>query len=288
MTLLRTTAAAALALAALAMPARAQQAKPAADNEPRVHRMEIWNGPVRTVQYFSQGYSPGEEAALRDLARAEDNLAIEDQVLGLRRQYLKNERVLEQRRGQVNPLLYGYSSEYAAGLFPGVVNRDFGFGAFAGFPYGYPSGVGGFGNVGAAIAYPGAAASLGTVSNSLANGVGSEGVVKDVLVQGLGTATSPENVARTARAYDAAMARVAESDRLRTGLGWGKGPIATVGHERTVGGQVTVTTKDGKSFEGKLTQDDAEWITVETATDEVTLRKSDVTRIVRPKKGDKP
>ncbi len=278
------TALAALALAALALPAWAQPAKPASDTEARVHRMEIWNGPVRTVQYFSQGYSPGEDAALRDLARAEENLAVEDQVIGLRRLYLKNERVLAQRRGQVNPLLYGYSSSYAAGLFPGVITRDYGYGAFAGYPYG----VAGFGNVGAAIAYPGAAASLGTATNSLANGVGSECVTKDVLVQGLGVATAPESVARAARAYDAAVARVAESDRLRIALGWGKGPIATVGHERTVGGPVTVTTKDGKTFEGTLTQEDGDWITVETKTDEVTLRKSDVTRITRPKKGEKP
>jgi hypothetical protein len=283
MTSLR-TAAAALAVTVLVSTARAQPAKPAADNEPRVHRLEIWNGPVRSVQYFSQGYSPGEESALRDLARAEENLAVEDQVQGLRRLYLRNERILEQRRGQVNPLLYGYSSEYAAGLFPGVVARDFGYGGFGGYPYGF----GGYGNIAAGFAYPGAGASLGTVSNSLANGVGSEGITKDVLVQALGAAATPEAVARAARAYDAAVARVGESDRLRTGLGWGKGPIAAVGHERTVGGPVTVVTKDGKSYEGTLTQDDSEWITVDTKTEEISLRKSDVTRIVRPKKADKP
>ncbi len=278
------TVAAAIALAALAGVAHAQPAKPAADNEPRVHRMEIWNGPVRNVHYFSQGYSPGEEAALRDLARAEDAVAVEDQVQSLRRLYLKNERLFEQRRGQVNPLLYGYSSEYAAGLFPGVVSRDFGYGGFAGYPYG----VGGYGNIAASFSYPGASASLGTATNSLSIGVGNEGVLKDVLAQGLGTATTPEAAARTARAYDTALTRVAESDRLRAGLGWGKGPIATVGHERTVGGPVTVTTKDGKTFEGTLTQADEDWITVDTRTEEVTLRKNDVTRIVRPKKETKP
>jgi hypothetical protein len=261
-----------------------QPAKPAADTEARVHRIEIWNGPVRTVTYLSQGYSPGEESALRDLARAENEMAIADEIQGLRRQYLRNERTLEARRGQVNPLLYGYSSEYAAGLFPGYVPGSFGYGNFAGFPYG----VGGFGNVVGTFGYPGAAASLGTVTNSLANGVGSEGVIKDVLAQTLAPAAAPEAVARAARAYDTAVARVADSDRLRTALGWGKGPIATVGHERSVGGPVTVTTKDGKSYEGTLVQDDPEWITVDTKTEEVSLRKSDVTRIARPKKETKP
>jgi hypothetical protein len=250
--------------------------------------MEIWNGPVRSVTYFSQGFSPGEESALRDLGRAEEALAIDDQVQSLRRLYLKNERLFEQRRGQVNPLLYGYSSSYAAGLFPGAFGGGVGFGGFAGFPYGYPYGVGGFGNVGSGFGYLGGGASLGTVTNSLALGVGSEGVMKDVLAQGLGAATTPEAAVRTAHAYEAAVARVGESDRLRASLGWGKGPIAAVGHERTVGGPITVFVKDGKSFEGTLVQEDPEWITVDTRSEEVSLRKSDVTRIVRPKKEAKP
>ena len=35
-------------------------------------------------------------------------------------------------------------------------------------------------------------------------------------------------------------------------------------------------------------QEDADWITVETGTEEVTLRKSELTRISRPKKEVKP
>ncbi len=51
----RAAAVAALVLAiALVLPARAQPpVKPASDNESRVHRMEVWNGPTRTVHYFS-------------------------------------------------------------------------------------------------------------------------------------------------------------------------------------------------------------------------------------------
>jgi hypothetical protein len=258
-------------------------AKPAADNEARVHRMEIWNGPVRSVSYFTQGYSPGEESALRDLGRAENELAIADDVQGLRRLYLRNERILEQRRGQVNPLLYGYSSEYAAGLFPGYVAGSFGYGGFAGFPSGYPYGVGGFGNIAGTFGYPGAGASLGSVANSLAFGVGSEGVIKDVLAQTLAPSAGPEAVTRAARAYDAAVARVADSDRLRTALGWDKGPIAAVGHERTVGGAITLTLKDGSTVEGTLAGEDGDWFTVDRAADEVSVRKADVTRIARPK-----
>jgi hypothetical protein len=291
MTLQRTVVAAvaALALAAcLALPARAEQpGKPAANNEPRVHRMEVWNGAVRTVHFFSQGYSPGEEAALRDLARAENELATADEVQSLRRLYLRNERILEGRRGQVNPLLYGYSSEYAAGLISGGFG-GYGNGGFGGYGYGgfggYPYGVGGFGNVAGTFGYGGGGALVGSASNSLSFGVGTEGVIKDVLAQGLGQATTPEAISRATHAYETAMTRVADSDRLRAGLGWGKGNVAAVGHERSLGGPVTLTLKDGKTMEGTLLREDAEWITIDTAKEEVSLRKSEVMRISRPKK----
>jgi hypothetical protein len=286
MSTLRLAAAAVAALAltvSLAPPARAQPDKPGGDRESGVRRMEVWNGPVRSVYYFSYGTSPGEEASLRDLERAENALAVADQVQGLRALYLRNERVLAQRRGQVNPLLYGYSSEYSAELFPGVITA--GFGGVGGYPY---YGYGAFGNFGGGLAYPGAGALIGSVGNSLAFGVGNEGVMKNELTRGLAEATSPEAVARAGRAYDTAVARVASSDRLRTGLGWGKGDVATVSHERAIGGPVTLTLKDGKTIDGTLLENDADWITVETRTEEITLRKSEVTRITRPKREAKP
>jgi hypothetical protein len=274
---------AALALTvALALPARAQPVKPAAEEGKDFHRLEIWNGAARTVHYFARGISPGEESSLRDLERAENEVAVADQVQTLRRLYLRNERLLEQRRGQVNPLLYGYSSDYAAGLLAGTVTT--GFGGFGGYPYG----IAGFGNYYGTASYPVVGALAGSVSNSLANGIGNEGVLKNDLSRGLAAATTPDAVAGAVRAYDVAAARVAASDRLRAGLGWDKGGIAAVGHERRVGGPVSVTTRDGKTTEGTLVQDDPEWITVETATEEVSLRKSDVTRIARPKKEAKP
>lgn len=281
---LRTGAAAlaALALAAsLGSPARAQPTKPASDGDSAVRRMEIWNGPSRTVHYFSRDLSPGEAASLRDLERAENDLAVADQVHGLRFLYLRNERSLEQRRGQVNPLLYGYSSEYAAGLIPGVVGG--GSPRYATYPYGF----GGFGSYYGGYPYPAASASLGTATNSLGLGVGNEGVLKNELARGLADAATSD-AGRAARAYDAAAARVAESDRLRAGLGWGKGGVVAAGHERRVGGPVSVTTKDGKTLDGTLVADDPEWITVETAKEEVMLRKSEVTRVARPKKETKP
>src|SRR5207248_3030729 len=94
--------------------------------------------------------------------------------------YVRNERLLEQRRGQVNPLLYGYSSAYGAALPLPTPAYGCGFGA-------YPIPVAGFG-------YPRAA-----VVNTLAFGIGNEGVVKNELVRGLGAAAAGGAVSVTTK-----------------------------------------------------------------------------------------
>src|SRR4051812_10024596 len=79
--------------------ARAQDVRPAAATADRgPHRMEIWNGPIRTVHYFPSGNSPGEALSLRELARAENEADNLDDLQALRRQYLAGERILEARR----------------------------------------------------------------------------------------------------------------------------------------------------------------------------------------------
>ncbi len=147
-----------------------------------------------------------------------------------------------------------------------------GYSGFAGFPYG----VGGFGNIAGSFGYAGGGATLSTVTNSLASGIGNEGVIKDVLVRGLAEATTPEATLRATRAYDAALARVADSkvgEKLRL-----------VKRERTVGSFVTLTMKkNNEQITGNLVSEENDLITVETAREEITVRKADVDRIVRPK-----
>jgi len=167
------TALAALALTVgLGLPAFAEPPiKSAADSDSRVHRLEIWNGPVRSVHFFSQGVSPGDETALRDLTRAENDLALTDEVLRLRRSYVTNERILEHRRGELLSLWLG----------------DYGL-AYAPSWYGYPA----------------------PLSGPVA-GFGPEGVLRADLGRSLAQSVAPEAVARTVRSYDLAAARVADS-----------------------------------------------------------------------------
>jgi hypothetical protein len=262
-------------MAGLALSARAQPPdKPAADNQSRTHRMVIENGPFRSIHYVSRDLSPGEESALRDLERAENGLAVAEEMQNLRRLYLRNERILEERRGVVNPLLYGYTSEY------GTASSAGGFSGFAGYPYGYPYypyGVAGFGNVG----YSWGNVSSGSATNTLAYGIGNEGVIKDAFARSLLDPSAPDTYARAARAYDSAAARVADT-RL------GK-EFRLVKEERPVGPQVTVfMKKDKEEIKGNLISDDPDWITIEKGNEEVSVRKADVDRIVRVKSDVKP
>jgi hypothetical protein len=81
------------------------------DRGSNVHKMTIQNGQTRTVQYFSNTYSPSEESALKELSRAENEASYVDDLLALRQQYMNTERALESRRRQVQLALYGKSIE---------------------------------------------------------------------------------------------------------------------------------------------------------------------------------
>ena len=73
-----------------AAPIFGQGTKPAAQNtEPGIHRLQIYNGPLRTVHYFSASGSPGEQANFREAERAENQVDLANQLLDLRNQYVR-------------------------------------------------------------------------------------------------------------------------------------------------------------------------------------------------------
>ena len=274
-------AAAALALVVCLAPAHAQadkpdkpgkpDVKPAAGEERQVKQMVIENGPNRTVHYFSsKGFDAGEESALRNLEQAENALAAAGRLAELRGLYLRNEITLERRRGVVNPLLYGYTSEYGSESFSG---------GFASYPYGYPYypyGFGGFGNFG----YSWGGSSSSYVVNSIAPGIGNEGVIKNELARTLADPAASEAYARAARDHDAAVASIAD-----TKLGK---EIGIAGGGGLKGRRLTLVMKKGDPIGGNLVSEDPEWITVETDKEEVRVRKADVDRITYPKVTGKP
>jgi hypothetical protein len=166
-----------------------------------LHKMEIFNGSVRTVHYFLDRDAPAERAALSELERAENETALAGELAALRRQYVNDERFLEARRTNVQQLLYGYSTQYGTGLYAGW-NYDwspFGRSSFACYPFGglgyggYPYGGSGGYPYGGYYGYPpfyfGALA--GTSAKSLSFGVGDEGRIKAEMARTLAGQAAP-------------------------------------------------------------------------------------------------
>jgi hypothetical protein len=255
----------------LASAAGAEPAKPAADAPPGVHKMVVLNGGSTAVHYFSTGLSPGEDAALRELERTENEANLAADLQALRRQYVADEQLLQARRTAVQFGLYGRSitdtsaSAFAFGgygPFFGGFSPWYGYGSF-GAPYGF-------------------VADSRTVNQSLANGVGDEGRIKEAMAPVLAASSAPEATTAAARACTAAVGRAAKSDKLRTALNLGgKGGVVAAGAE--LAPHVKLTLKDGdKTVEGTLIDENADWITVDTGNkEEVSVRKADVTRITR-------
>src|SRR5260370_19233253 len=99
-----------MVLGLLAAPAAwGQDVKPAAPPNTGVHTMEIFDGPTRTVHFFtSSKSSPSERQMYRDLERAENEASYVANLQALRLQYVTGERMLEARRQVEQQQLYGW------------------------------------------------------------------------------------------------------------------------------------------------------------------------------------
>src|SRR5262249_954717 len=123
-----------------------------------------------------------------------------------------------------------------------------------------------------------ALSSSDTVSRNLAYGVGYEGAMRNEMARTIAAQAGPDYAAGIARGYSNAVANAADYPRLRSGLGL---PVAGPDQPPR---KVTVVLKAGaEKIEGNLIREDADWIRVETATEEVDIRKADVARITRTK-----
>jgi hypothetical protein len=274
-----------LLVAASAAYAQPNGVKPAVKTEgpAGVHRMEIYNGPTRTIEYIYSGLSPSEETAVRDMQRADSEAALADDLLALRRQYVRNERSFETRRHAVQNLLYGYAAEEPETFTSGRPA----FGGFGGYPYlsAYPYvSPYGYGPGGYATGFAGY---TGSSVYSLSPGVGDEGVIKTAMASTLAAQATPEYASQAHLARQNAVARASQSDTLRTGLGLSKKePVAAAGFETAMQGADVVVTRtlDGKNekVEGKVVREDSNWLVVDTKDGRRTIPKSQVVEILEP------
>jgi hypothetical protein len=282
---------------AVLVPSKEVPSKPPAAEGDRVYRMELYEGPNRTVRYFGVGASPSERAALNDLARAENEMDYVNKLQNLRRLYVNNEITLQPQRLYVQEQLYGTQISYGWNS----MLAGYGFGGGGGYGPGWNWGVndyisgypmmgwgGGYGYPGGGFAgYLGGAST--NVVRSLAFGMGDEGVLKNqiapVIAQQM---ASPEYAAAVSKNYHAALAEVANHPRLARGLGLKKGDVAEVaGPPETVvkprSAAVTLTLKGGEKVEGNTLAEEGDWYVVTTPRGETKVRKSEVTRIERVK-----
>jgi len=258
--------------------------RPAAAEREGATRMEIFNGPNRTVRYFSGG-SLGEQGMLNDLERAENEMAYLKDLQALKRQYVTSERTLEPQRRYVQEELYGTS--ISTGWYntaTSVIPSWGGWGGWGGggYPYAWPYNYGGYGFGGDTFGAGGST----FITRNLSNGMGDQGPmltnVAPVIAQQL---ASPEYQNAVTRNYATALNHVASSDRLAKSLGLeGGGRIAEAAGrpDMATARQATLTLKDGKTIEGKMVETD-DWYYVDTGKTEERIRKSDVTRVSTPK-----
>jgi hypothetical protein len=230
-------------------------------------RIEVYDGPQRTVHYVAPDLSPGEQAALSDLARTENEAAYADELLALKRSYVDSELLLEPYRRSIQQQLYGYST---TSTYSGYVSSG-GYYPYVGWSgYGY----------GGDPSYFGGATT--TVSRSLANGVGYEGPLKDAMARKIAADAGPEYADGAARAKSVALGRIAGSERLAKSFnltGSNVVPAAAISAPH-----ITLTLKSGEKVDGTLYGEDADWFRVDTASGTVSVRKADVNRVEMPKK----
>jgi hypothetical protein len=260
--------------------------------------MVIYNGPVRTVHYVYEGISPSEEASIRDLQRAEDQVALADALQQLKLQYVRDERDLQAHRREMQLLLYGYSHEQNNSALAAVGRPYWGWGYGGAFApgFGFAPGYGGY------FGLP-AFASAGfsdSSANSLAFGMGDEGVLKNELAKTIAGQATPEYAAQAGRNLINAMASAGQFENLRK-----KGVVPVLGPNDAgrllfpsaempesrfgvkAGDEVTLTVRLGDKtaeVKGKVHSEDRDWLTLDTAAGQEMIRSSEILRVVKPAK----
>jgi hypothetical protein len=258
------------------------KAKPAADvapknDEPGVHRMEIYNGPLRSVHYIYRGLSSSEAQAVRDLERAENETTLANEMLALRMQYVSGERALDAQRRFSQQQLYGYSaaeSESGSFSFP---RREGLFGYIRGGWGGWGGGWGGYGG-GWGGGYSAGYSSADSVG--LAVGVGDEGRIKTAMAPVVASQATPEYAAKVGQDLTAAATRAASYATVRNTLGLKPSSIVPVG------GDVTITrVLDGKAekIQGKVLSEEGDWLILDTPAGKRSVLKSTIVDVLEPR-----
>jgi hypothetical protein len=268
-----------------------RRAVPADSKDAAAHRLEIYNGPVRTVHYFTHGLSTNDQSVLRDLESAENELTLAEQMAALRYQYVRDEQTLQSARKAMLEQLAIPTMGPITGVYPDeIVPVDLSAiaantGYYRGWAGSYWPTYGGYPyatNGASSYNYPSGA--YGGAPQSLAMTV-DESRLKTELVQNMVKQDTPERVAMLRRNRDVAMSRAAGSERLRADLNLPKSDIRGADYpvgERSPGDPINVTLKAGDPIKGKLVREDNDRIVIDTGKEDVEIRRSEAMRITWP------
>jgi hypothetical protein len=253
-----------------------------------IKRLEILNGSGGiTVRYFgNKDMAPTELAALFDLERAENEANFAENMNALRNQYVRDEIQMENRRHQVQMVLYGvttqttFGSNLGGGLLgpmslgavgipnnlalvanpfygaPGLFPGQYAFSPL--YPNVYTPGYWGDTGFGASV----------TTVAGLQNGMGDEGVMKTAIAKAMAGGYPPETMVSRRTAY---YPRIREAKGLQE-----PGNIKLLAL-----GETTLVLKDGKELKGRLVWEDADWYVIQSGGQEISIRNSEVNRVTR-------
>jgi hypothetical protein len=228
--------------------------------EAGVHRMEIYNGPLRSVHYIYRGLSPSEAQAVRELERAENESTLANEMLALRMQYVSGERGADAQRRFSQQQLYGYTAAESEAGAISYGRRVYPYGYIGSSPFwgGWGMGWGGYG--GGGMMASGAFSSADAVGLGL--GVGDEGRIKTEMARTVASQATPEYAARASQDLTSAAARASSYPVVRDSLNLSRAPAiapvdVAVEMELVRDGVKTKVT-------GKLLREEGDYLIVET------------------------
>jgi hypothetical protein len=252
--------------------------------EPAVHRMEINNGPVRTVRYFGRNLSPSDDAMLRSLEWTENELSYVRNLQETKKQFVETERRLEPVRRQFALQNYGVSRTVSAiepaglaGL--GIVGAGGGFSIDGfggrGYPYygagSYPYAAG-FG-LGLGSLIGGGSAVNSATSN------GGESVIKTAMAGTIASQATPEYAALVEQAHERSLVRASETPAIRTAAGLPSGKGGEIRPVEFARGPIVLTLKTGEKVTGTKLEEKGEWYILTAPGRTSRVRISEVQRI---------
>jgi len=273
---------------------------PVSAQSPRVHRMEIFNGTSMTVRYFGVGISPVDRSTLRDLEIAENETDLVQDLMALKRQYVRDEHVLEAQRTRLLQDLYSSAMIQSAPTLYGPITTGFATfpsGRLVSVPYGSLIGWGGYfgGPLTGLYGGYGPYNVLGLGGAGLAGGYGfgtGSASIKDAMAGTLANQASVEYAMTVDKLRDRALVRAGSSPTLRVALRLpdrDKSPSAyrMAAFEDTA--PVVVTLKGGDKVMGTKLEETKDWFIITTREGKkVRVRPAEVIRVDEGKGTVKP